>query len=94
MKIQNTIFEKYKAVPAAAAFGISAEKLQSWAEKMHLWAQKVSLQRDRNKIPFKYNMFKQTGSKNTKYNLQKYVKYHCIKYRIQNVFFFLGGTSF
>ena len=56
-KIQNAICEKYKTVPAAA-FGISAEKLQSWwAEKMHLWAQKVSLQRGRNKILFKYNMF-------------------------------------
>ena len=56
-KMQNAICEKYKTVPAAA-FGISAEKLQSWwAEKMHLWAQKVSLQRGRNKILFKYNMF-------------------------------------
>ena len=93
MKIQNTIFEKYKAVPAAA-FGISAEKLQSWAEKMHLWAQKVSLQRDRNKIPFKYNMFKQTGSKNTKYNLQKYVKYNLHKIQNTECVLFLGGTSF
>ena len=73
-KIPNAICEKYKTVPAAA-FGISAEKLQSlWAEKMHLWAQKVSLQRGRNKILLKHNMFKHPGSKNTKYKLQKCVR--------------------